>query len=52
MWHELRVVMHNRENTLVTQALNLFAREEYKFAEEVMSNWAKLVDACDAMPYE
>ena len=28
MWHELRVVLHNRENTLITQAVREFAREE------------------------
>ncbi|KDQ61722.1 hypothetical protein JAAARDRAFT_172106 [Jaapia argillacea MUCL 33604] len=52
MWHELRVVLHNRENTLLTQAVRQFAREEHDFADRVASNWASLVDAVDSMPLE
>lgn len=52
MWHELRVVLHNRENALVTQATRTFASEERRFTEEVASNWASLSDAVEEMPYE
>lgn len=52
MWHELRVVLHNRENTLITQAVREFARDESAFAELVANNWGSLVDAVADMPYE
>ena len=52
LWHELRVVLHNRENTLITQAVREFAREENAFAELVVNNWGSLVDAVADMPYE
>ena len=52
MWHELRVVLHNRENALVTQAVKDFAREESVFAEAIANNWQSLNDAVENMPYE
>lgn len=52
MWHELRVILHNRENTLVTEAVQSFAREERDFAEGVMSNWGSLAENLENMPYE
>ena len=52
MWHELRVVLHNRENTLITKAVRDFAQEESAFAGTVAENWNSLVDAVDNMPYE
>ncbi|KAH8108346.1 hypothetical protein DFH11DRAFT_1634540 [Phellopilus nigrolimitatus] len=52
MWHELRVVLHNRENTLVTQTVRDFAREESGFAEAVAGNWNSLADSAESMPYE
>jgi sorting nexin-8 len=52
MWHELRVVLHNHENTLLTQAVQAFARDEQIFAESVVHNWASLGDAVGNMPYE
>ncbi|CAL1715044.1 unnamed protein product [Somion occarium] len=52
MWHELRVVLHNRENTLLTQAVKTFAREESSFSESVAANWTSLVDAVESMPFE
>ncbi|KAI0644230.1 hypothetical protein C8Q79DRAFT_134931 [Trametes meyenii] len=52
MWHELRVVLHNRENTLLTQAVRSFAREEHDFSEAAVSNWASLVDSVEGMPLE
>lgn len=52
MWHELRVVLHNRENTLLTQTAQKFTREEQAFAESVVDNWASLGDAVEEMPFE
>lgn len=52
MWHELRVVLHNRENSLVTQLVRDFAKEEAAFSEAIAGNWASLVDAVENMPYE
>jgi len=52
MWHELRVVLHNRENALLTQAVQSFAREEHEYAESVANNWMSLSDGVENMPYE
>lgn len=52
MWHELRVVLHNRENTLISQAVQAFAREELDFSESAVTNWTAMVDVVDSMPYE
>lgn len=52
MWHELRVVLHNRENTLLTQAVRLFAREERDFVDGVRANWGRLVEQVEGMPLE
>ncbi|EIW79358.1 hypothetical protein CONPUDRAFT_127418 [Coniophora puteana RWD-64-598 SS2] len=52
MWHELRVVLHNRENALLSQAAQQFARDEQSFVENVLSNWTSLQDAVENMPYE
>lgn len=52
MWHELRVVLHNRENTLLTQALQVFAAQERDFAKTVVANWDALVQELDPMPLE
>lgn len=52
MWHELRVVLHNRENTLVTQAVRDFAKEEAAFAEVMSNNWTSLAEGVENMPYE
>jgi sorting nexin-8 len=52
MWHELRVVLHNRENTLLTQMIQMFSREEQAFAESVVDNWASLGEAVAGMPFE
>jgi len=52
MWHEIRVVLHNRENTLLTLAVQIFAREEQEYAENVANNWASLVEAVEGMPLE
>jgi sorting nexin-8 len=34
-WHELHVVLHNRENTLLTQLVQSFAHEEQDYMEAV-----------------
>ena len=52
MWHELRVVLHNRENTLITQAVRSFAQEESAYAEASANIWNSLADAVENMPYE
>ena len=52
MWHELRVVLHNRESALLTQAVQAFAREERDFNEGVTANWGQLSNAIQDMPYE
>lgn len=52
MWHELRVVLHNRENTLLTQLVQAFAREERDYAENVAANWASLMQGVESMPLE
>ncbi|KAF4611281.1 hypothetical protein D9613_007057 [Agrocybe pediades] len=52
MWHELRVVLHNRENALLTQAVKNYAREEHEYAENVANNWESLTEAVEDMPFE
>ncbi|KAF8659817.1 hypothetical protein AX16_001702 [Volvariella volvacea WC 439] len=52
MWHEVRVVLHNRENALLSQAVQTFAREEHEFTERVLDNWISLAEATEGMPYE
>lgn len=52
MWHELRIVLHNRENTLITQAVRSFAMEESAYAEASVNTWTSLADAVENMPYE
>lgn len=52
MWHELRVVLHNRENTLVTLAVQLFAKDERNYSNAVQSNWNLLLENIDSMPLD
>ncbi|TRM65617.1 hypothetical protein BD626DRAFT_398892 [Schizophyllum amplum] len=52
MWHELKVVLHNRENTLPTLLVQAFAREETDFTESVLANWSALSEAVEGMPLE
>ncbi|KAJ7577075.1 hypothetical protein C8J56DRAFT_799466 [Mycena floridula] len=52
LWHELRVVLHNRENTMLTVLVQTFAREEVEFAESATSNWQSLQDNVEGMPLE
>ncbi|KAL1747816.1 hypothetical protein HDZ31DRAFT_30940 [Schizophyllum fasciatum] len=52
MWHELKVVLHNRENALPTLFVQAFAREETDFTESVLANWSALSEAVEGMPLE
>lgn len=52
MWYELRVVLHNRENTLLTQAVRDLVREEVTYAETSVSQWSTLSEALESMPFE
>jgi len=52
MWHELRVVLHNQENALLTQAVQVFAREEREYVQRTLSNWTSLGEALVDMPFE
>jgi len=52
MWHELRVVLHNRENALLTQSIQTFARDEAAYAESMTSRLHELSDSLENMPYE
>ena len=45
-------MLHNRENTLLTQVVRDFARDENAFAEVSLGNWSNLAEAVDSMPYE
>jgi len=49
MWHELRVVLHNREHTLLAVAIQAFARDECAFARAVANNWESLEAAVEGM---
>ena len=50
LWHELRVVLHNREHTLLALAIQAFARDERAFAQAVARNWESLEAAVEDMP--
>ncbi|KAH7890822.1 hypothetical protein F5I97DRAFT_1975354 [Phlebopus sp. FC_14] len=52
MWHELRVVLHNRENVLLSKLVQTFARDEQAFADSVLANWVSLGNAVGDMPYD
>lgn len=52
MWYELRVILHNRENTLVTRAIQTLIAQERDFVQTVLRNWETLADDIDAMPFE
>ncbi|KAF7770449.1 hypothetical protein Agabi119p4_6423 [Agaricus bisporus var. burnettii] len=52
LWNELRIILHNRENALLTQAVKTFAREEQEHAEWVVKNWTSLGESLENMPYE
>ncbi|KAK2462707.1 hypothetical protein APHAL10511_005225 [Amanita phalloides] len=52
IWHELRVVLHNRENTLLTQAVQKFAHDEQIHTERILHNWVSLGEAVENMPFD
>lgn len=52
MWHELRVVLHNRENALLSKLVQNLAHDEQAFASSVLANWVSLGNAVEEMPYE
>lgn len=52
MWHELRVVLHNRENTLLTVLVQAFSKEEQEFSQTVFNNWVSLCEGVEGMPSE
>jgi len=52
MWHEMRVVLHNRENALLSQAIQTFAKEESAFTEESLRIWESMTDSVIGMPME
>ena len=52
MWHELRVVLHNREHTLLALAIQAFSRDERMFAQAVANNWESLEAAVEGMPVD
>ncbi|KAG2157749.1 uncharacterized protein EDB93DRAFT_1124426 [Suillus bovinus] len=52
MWHELRVVLHNKENTLLSKLVQNLAHDEQAFASNVLANWVSLGNAVEEMPYE
>ena len=54
--HEPRVILHNRENALLTQAVQGFARDEHEYAENMANNWMSLFlffsEGVENMPYK
>lgn len=52
MWHELRVVLHNKENALLSKLVQNLAHDEQAFASSVLANWVSLGNAVEEMPYE
>ncbi|CAK5283086.1 unnamed protein product [Mycena citricolor] len=52
LWHELRVILHNRENTLVSQVAQSLSREEQAYTENVLHTWTSLAEAVGDMPFE
>ncbi|PVF93930.1 hypothetical protein CPB86DRAFT_789597 [Serendipita vermifera] len=52
LWHEFRVVFHNRELALVTQAIQDWTAQERDYTERSLGVWNTLVDTVQTMPYE
>ena len=52
MWHEFRVVLRNRENTLLTLLVQAWTAEERDYSEAVQEVWSALVDSVQSMPLE
>ncbi|KAG1880479.1 hypothetical protein C8R48DRAFT_752252 [Suillus tomentosus] len=52
MWHELRVVLHNKENALLSQLVQNLAHDEQAFVSSALADWVSLGNAVEEMPYE
>jgi sorting nexin-8 len=52
MWHELRVVLHNRENTLLVLAIQELGRDEREFAEVALATWNAFTEEVEGLPVE
>jgi len=52
LWHEFRVVFHNREHTLLSLAVQTWAGQERDSCEASLRTWNALVDNVQPMPYE
>ncbi|KIM25405.1 hypothetical protein M408DRAFT_210488 [Serendipita vermifera MAFF 305830] len=52
LWHEFRVVFHNREHTLLSMAVQTWATQERDSCESTLGVWNALVDSVQTMPYE
>lgn len=52
MWHEFRVVLRNRENTLLTLLVQTWTVEERDYSEAVQGIWGALVESGQNMPLE
>lgn len=46
------MVLHNRENALLSTTVKAFAEQEQGFAAGVQANWAGLVQEVEGMPFE
>lgn len=46
------MLLHNRENAMLSLLIQTFAREEQAFTEQVLQTWASLGDAVEVMPFE
>ncbi|KAG8818633.1 Sorting nexin mvp1, partial [Serendipita sp. 399] len=52
LWHEFRVVFHNRENTLLSLALQTWTAQERDYCEATLGIWNAIVEGVQTMPYE
>jgi hypothetical protein len=52
LWHEFRVVFHNREHALLSLAVQTWATQERDSCEASLGTWNALVESVQAMPYE
>jgi len=52
LWHELRVVLHNRENTLLVLVVQDLGRDEREFAEVALATWNAFAEEVEGLPIE
>lgn len=52
MWHEFRVVLHNREHTLVSLLAQSWSTEEREYVENAVKVLSGLEDGVANMPLE